>query len=125
MPPEAKRPFERESALAQIGGDEDLLGALLGLLRTHGPELRAAVDQALDAGDLEETARAAHKLAGSVSELHAWPTRDAALDVEAAAEAGDLEAARRAHVHLRAELDRLLIRVTPPQAADDTPREQR
>ncbi len=124
VPPEAKPSWDRESALAHLGGDEDLLAGLIVLLHTHGQEMRAAVGRALTAGDIEAAALAAHKLAGSVANLHAWPTRDAALDVERAAEGGDLHAARDAHVHLSAEFDRLLRSVTPPQSADDTPLEQ-
>jgi HPt (histidine-containing phosphotransfer) domain-containing protein len=83
-----------------------------------------AVGRALAAGDLEATADAAHKLAGAVSNLHAWPTREAALEVEREAERGDLAATREAHEHLRAAFDRLLQSVAPSRDPMDTPLEQ-
>ena len=116
MTPEPLPPYDRARALASLGGDEALLEGLLELLRQNGASMQAAVDDALEAGDLAAAAPAAHRLAGAVANLHARPSRDAALELERAAEAGDLAAATEAHARLRAAFDRLLQSVTPPGA---------
>ncbi len=121
MQSDPKPAYDRDSALAHLGGDEGLLAGLLALLRESGPGMRAAVEGALAAGDLDAAARAAHKLAGAVANLHAWPSRDAALAVERAAEAGNLPAAREAETQLRAEFDRLLESVAPSSPGDAAP----
>jgi two-component system sensor histidine kinase/response regulator len=90
-----------------LDGDEDAVGAVIDIfLRDAGSYLRD-VDDALAAGDRETLMRAAHTLKGTVAIFDALPATDAAIRVELDARRGDLEAARRDAVELRAETERL------------------
>ena len=59
--------FDREFALEQAGGDECLLQELIQLLLDRAPGQLQRVRDAINHGDCQATARAAHLLKGSVS----------------------------------------------------------
>jgi len=103
-----------QSALVRLGGSEEILRQLLGLVRSDAENLIARARSALDLGDLKDVGLAAHNLRGAALNLDATPTVDAAKVLELAADRGDESAAREALATLETvgrelldELDRL------------------
>ncbi|MHC5001943.1 MAG: response regulator [Planctomycetota bacterium] len=86
--------LDRAVALAGLGGDEQLLGEIVELFRKQRPATLASIRDALAAGDHEGAERHAHMLKGSLGTLGATAARAAAARFEAAARAGNAEAAR-------------------------------
>ena len=91
--------FDRASSLEQIGGDPDLLAALVTAHLEQEPRLLKNFDDAVVSGDVVSIRKTAHALASSVSVLCAGRARAAAKEVEAMGlrcELTDVEAGRRA-----------------------------
>jgi len=94
-------------ALASVGGDREFLSEVAGLVQAAWPTLLADIRRALAAGDLcmvERTTRLAKAAARNVSAARAY---ESALRLEAAAQGGQLEAAREAGAQLEREVERL------------------
>jgi HPt (histidine-containing phosphotransfer) domain-containing protein len=100
-------PFHPQALLARVGGDAALAAAMASLFLDEYPRYLTEVRAALVARDAAALAAAAHALKGSVSNFLAPAATQAALRVELAARAGDLESAAIAVRDLEAELSRL------------------
>jgi len=59
--------FDRQQALARLGGLKDLLIEVMQLMQAESPKVHAQIDTALARCDAIELKRAAHTLRGSVS----------------------------------------------------------
>lgn len=93
-------------ALEGVGGKEETLRELAGLMLEGCPRLLEQMRQSLADGDVEELRRAAHTLKGSARLFAAHPTADAALEVEDIGREERL--ADDAVARVQTEVDRLL-----------------
>ncbi len=108
---------ELEAALAAVGGDVALLETIALLFLEQCPLLVAKIRQAIQAGDGDAAAAAAHALAGSLSVLAAPRALEAARRVEQLAACDDrpaLEVARAALEQELAGVVRMLEEFTGP-----------
>jgi two-component system, sensor histidine kinase and response regulator len=80
--------------LDRVENDEELLFDLFALLREDLPASREALQRAIEAGDLHEIERAAHRLKGMLANLSARNTRSLASEIESAARASDVQKIR-------------------------------
>jgi HPt (histidine-containing phosphotransfer) domain-containing protein len=99
--------LDRTLALASVGGDREFLSEVAGLVQAAWPTLLGDIRHALAAGDLgavERTTRLVKAAARNVSAARAYGS---ALRLEAAARAGQLEAARAGGVQLEQEVEKL------------------
>jgi PAS domain S-box-containing protein len=84
-------PIEDPAAVLEaVDGDGNLLRELVNLFHQDSPALRDELRAALAAGDAARLGRAAHKLAGAVSNFHARCTLQVARRLEELARAGKL-----------------------------------
>ena len=88
-------PKELEAALDAVGGDAALLGKIVLLFLEQCPVLTAKIRTAIQAGDGDAAAAAAHTLGGSLSVLSAMRALDAARSVEQLARRRRSRRARR------------------------------
>jgi HPt (histidine-containing phosphotransfer) domain-containing protein len=99
--------IDLDAALERVGGDFDVLREVAGLFLEESPRLMAAVEQALQTGDGQRLARAAHSLKGSVSTFCARQAYEAARALEAAARNENLSQAARDLVRLSSAIQAL------------------
>jgi signal transduction histidine kinase/DNA-binding response OmpR family regulator/HPt (histidine-containing phosphotransfer) domain-containing protein len=95
-------------ALEGVGGNEETLRELVGLMLEECPRLLEQMRRSLADDDVESLRRAAHTLKGSARLFAAHPTADAALEVENLGREDRLADADASVAHLRTEVDRLL-----------------
>src|SRR5215469_6373832 len=74
--------IDLDAALERVGGDFDVLREVAGLFLEESPRLMAAVEQAVQTGDGQRIASAAHSLKGSVSTFCAQRAYEAAGALE-------------------------------------------
>ena len=74
--------------LDRVENDRELLEELIVLFHEDLPESRAALQTAIDGGDLREIERAAHRLKGMLANLSAKHIAALAAEIESAASAG-------------------------------------
>lgn len=74
--------FDRNVALARVGGDVELLKEIAVLFLDDYPKSLSELHQAVESGDARRLERTAHGLKGSVSNFGARPAVDAALQLE-------------------------------------------
>src|SRR5262249_30315009 len=86
----AKGVFNKETALARVGGDVALLRELAELFLRESPALVEAVANAVGKGDVSLLKTAAHALKGSVDNFAAPGAFDAALRLETLGREGNL-----------------------------------
>jgi HPt (histidine-containing phosphotransfer) domain-containing protein len=98
----------RAELLEMVGGDAEVLREIVGLFLEDVPMRLAALADALQAGDLTATYRAAHTLKGAAGNFGVPDIMQAALAVEQHARGGDLAAARQAAAALEDQLARLV-----------------
>jgi HPt (histidine-containing phosphotransfer) domain-containing protein len=79
------------AVLEAVAGDGDLLRELVVLFREDAPALRDELHAALAEKNALRLGRAAHKLAGAVSNFHACRTLSLARRLEELARAGELQ----------------------------------
>ena len=92
--PAAPEPgFDRAYALAQAGGDAELVDDLAELFRVHGPRQLDALREALQRGAAHEGALAAHTLKGSAALFLRRESLDAMNQVEQLGKQGRLDEA--------------------------------
>ena len=89
-------------------GDPQLVSELIDLFRQHLPGQQAKITELLAQGDAAGAALATHRLRGSLANLSALESSQAALRLEEAADRGDLSAARAALTVLGQAIERLL-----------------
>jgi len=101
--------FDVGSALSSVGGDREFLAELVGLIQAAWPTLLADIRDGMARGDLrtvESAARLGQAAARNVSAKRAY---ESALQLEALARKGDLQAVQSASVDLEREVDLLRI----------------
>jgi two-component system, sensor histidine kinase and response regulator len=100
-------PFNRNAALVQVDGDEELLGELAKMFLDELPIQLAALRDAVACGDSKALERTAHALKGAVGNFAARRSFDRARDLEMMGRAGDLAHAREGLAALEESLQRL------------------
>jgi HPt (histidine-containing phosphotransfer) domain-containing protein len=100
---------------ASVGGDESFLAELVGEFLEAAPRQLEALRTGLENADADVVRRAAHTLKGNGRTFGAEELASASQQIEAAAKAGDLDAARAglpdvdaAWDRVRPELERLV-----------------
>ncbi len=106
---EPGRVWDREEALARVGGDTELLADLVRLFCEESPKLVAAVREAVERRDSRALERAAHTLKGSVSNFAARPATETALRLELMGRAGQLDGTAELSRDLEAHIERLKL----------------
>jgi CheY-like chemotaxis protein len=99
--------LDRESALARVGGNLDLLRQLAGVFRDDCARLVPEVREALRQGDPTRLRNAAHTLKGMVSFFDAPGATAAARDLEEMGEEGKLAGADDTLATLVREIERV------------------
>ncbi|HVO97754.1 MAG TPA: Hpt domain-containing protein [Bryobacteraceae bacterium] len=74
--------FDKNVALARVGGDADLLKEIAQLFLADYPKSLSDLREAIEAGDAKRMERAAHGLKGSVANFGARPAVEAAYRLE-------------------------------------------
>jgi HPt (histidine-containing phosphotransfer) domain-containing protein len=92
--------FDKESALARVGDDEELLAELASLFLADYPNNLRAMQEALAGGNPELMERAAHSLKGAAANFGAEIVVREAFELERMARQGDLS-------HANSNLQRL------------------
>lgn len=92
----------------RVPGQPDPVVEILGLFHDDAFAMLATLQQARDAGDLEATRRAAHRLKGAAANLGAHRLVAELAAIEGCADRGDLDGARRGIDALPDVLDRTL-----------------
>jgi two-component system sensor histidine kinase/response regulator len=93
--------------LERVEGDEELLVEMIQLFLDDAPRLMAAMQAALDQGDMPVLERSAHSMKGAAGNLSAHITVAAAAQLENDAKKGDVEASRVDLGRLEGAVDRL------------------
>lgn len=96
--------WNREFALEQTAGDEELLDELLALFKDSSAQDFNQLCRAADAGETEGVIAAAHSIKGAAASLGIEGVRLLALDMETAAREGSVTCA----VEKKMELSELL-----------------
>jgi HPt (histidine-containing phosphotransfer) domain-containing protein len=99
--------FDVGLAMSSVGGDKEFLTELVGIIRAAWPTLLAGIRSGMARGDLctvEKTARLAKAAAKNVSAKRAY---ESALQLEAMACKGDLQAVQSASMDLEREVELL------------------
>ena len=91
----------------RLDGDETLMREVLAIYLEDSPTLLDTLKKALDAGEPESLAKAAHTLKGSSANVAAERLRSQAYELEQKARAGDLEEARRLFPSVQSEFREL------------------
>jgi signal transduction histidine kinase/HPt (histidine-containing phosphotransfer) domain-containing protein len=91
--------------LIRLGNDQALVTEVWKAFRSDAPDKIAALVPVLDSGDLEQAAAQAHSLKGAAANAGATKLRNLAAAIMAAAEAGDLETARKSAGELEAAME--------------------
>jgi len=99
--------WDRESSLARVGNDLELLCEIAQLFVDDAANMLSAIEQAVAAGDAAALGRSAHTLKGCVSNFSAPETFDAALELEKLGRSGDLSTVQESLTRLRRSLDDL------------------
>jgi len=99
---------ESREYLYQQGHDDEIIDQMFEMLLERGPELRNAMQSALDAYDLESLKKSAHSAKGILNTLGIESAAEHALDIEKRVDAGELEAAATAAGLLMGDLSRLV-----------------
>jgi CheY-like chemotaxis protein len=94
-----------------FAGNAALLSDVIDAFSADAPVALSAMHTALDAGDLVALSRAAHKMKGTVGVFTTGPALAAAMDLESAARADDVERAGGALSTLASEIDALTSRL--------------
>jgi HPt (histidine-containing phosphotransfer) domain-containing protein len=99
--------FDVGLALNSVGGEREFLTEVVGLIQAAWPTLMAEIRTGMARGDLctvEKTARLAKSAARNVSAKRAY---ESALQLEAVARKGDLQAVQSASMDLEREVELL------------------
>ena len=99
--------FDREAALEQMGGDEELLVELVEVFLEDLPERLREIREAVARADADGLQRAAHTLKGSVGNFAARAVYETALELENVGKSGDLQSAGEVCARLNAQIDLL------------------
>jgi CheY-like chemotaxis protein/HPt (histidine-containing phosphotransfer) domain-containing protein len=103
--------IDEPALLAGIDGNRQILREIVRLFLGDFPQRLAEIKQAINRGDGEALARAAHTLKGSAGNFAAKTVFAAAQNMEAIGKSGDLGVAKQAFLTLEAELALLAARL--------------
>ncbi len=103
-----KGPVDWDAALAATGGQEELLGRLVGAAREELPQLVERAESSLKDKDSDTLARVAHTLRGSTRYFGAESLATASSELEGAARSSDFARAEKALGKVIPLVDRLL-----------------
>lgn len=104
--------FDYSTLLEAAGGDEALVGELIGIFREQYPTQVSQMENAIRELKPDELHRAAHALRGALGNLGAHGTVDIVLALEHMAINNDLEKADEALVCLKNQLESLAQELT-------------
>ncbi len=104
--------FDRSFALEQAGGDECLLQELIELFLNRAPGQLQRVEDGIDHGDCQATARSAHLLNGSVSHFLEPQALAPLHELERLSKAGLMVEARKQFATVKALIDDLFARMS-------------
>ncbi len=104
-------PIDLASLLRRCIDDVTFCGMILHKFAARSSDQLAALERALESGNAIELAREAHTLQGVAANMSAAAMRSRADDLERAARAGDLSAARKLYAAARGEVDRCRLAV--------------
>jgi two-component system, sensor histidine kinase and response regulator len=90
-PDRAEEILDRETALARVDGDAEIMASLVEIYFTEIDSMMDAVRGAVKTGDPRGVEKAAHRLKGSVSIFGAGAATKTAFELEKAGRSGDLE----------------------------------
>lgn len=105
--------YDPEVALGNVGGDHEVLAAVLEILREQGPSRLDAMERAVEAGEAAALESAAHALKGSASMLGMPTLSRLSLEVETLGADGRMDEAAALLPRLRAALERVLEAIGP------------
>lgn len=112
--PDAEPPvFDRDQALARLGGDHEVLKDIVATLLDEIPRWSDRLEAEIAAGDRASVAQTAHMIKGALANLSAHAARQAAADLEEAAKDAEGPDVGRVFSRLRAELDRATTALRP------------
>jgi HPt (histidine-containing phosphotransfer) domain-containing protein len=100
-------PFDRQSILDRIGGDESLLDEIAELFLSEYPVLLGHIREAVAHGDARRLQESAHSLKGAVSHFGAEPATQAAYQLEILGRRNELQGATEALINLERHLNEL------------------
>lgn len=103
-----ERVFNLEDALARVDKDEELFQTLAELFIEQAPQDMAATQAALDSGDAEALARAAHRMKGAILQFSAPTLFEATKQLEAIGKTGSVEGAPPVCAQVAQELQKLM-----------------
>jgi signal transduction histidine kinase/DNA-binding NarL/FixJ family response regulator/HPt (histidine-containing phosphotransfer) domain-containing protein len=106
-PAEVAHALDMPTALAGLGGNEQLLRKMAGMFLEDCPGHLNAIGEAIASGDSQRLAATAHSLKGATGIFAARAAFEAALRLEQMGRSGDLDQAEQAHEALKAEVDHL------------------
>jgi len=109
--------WDKRAALDRVGGDEDLLREVTGILLADVPAHLQHLRDALGCRDADTVAAEAHKLKGAIGLFEARTGVAATRQLEEMGRAGDLLEAPRILAELEQELHRLVSELTAFQAS--------
>src|SRR5262245_3585585 len=89
--------FDRQASIEQVGGDADLLDALIEAYLGQEPALLASLQSAVEQRDSPSIRKAAHALVSCVSAIGAARSRAAARELEEMARQQQLDHVTDAH----------------------------
>ncbi len=98
--------FDRETALARLGGDEDLLREAVQAFLEDCPRLVSQLREAVDRRDTAAVESAAHAIKGTAAMFSAHATQEAAERLERLGSQGRLAGVEAGAQHLETELER-------------------
>ena len=110
--PAATTRFDFDSLLARCMGNREFVGRILHKFEAKGRNDLKALEQAVQAGDAEVIAFAAHAIKGAAANLSANFLREAAGEMELTARSGDISAAAGQLERVRREFAALMDRVS-------------
>ncbi|MBU2693290.1 MAG: response regulator [Candidatus Eisenbacteria bacterium] len=99
--------FDRDELLDRVMGDEDIVQMIAEEYFIDCPIQIAELYKALSDGDLELIQRRAHTIKGAAASMSAKGMREAACEIEAIANSGNLEAIKPAIERIETELESL------------------
>lgn len=100
--------FNLAEALTRVDEDEDLFYTLAELFVEQAPLDMAAIQAALDAGDAEALARAAHRMKGAILQFSAPTVFEGISQLESLGKAGALDRATTVCARVDQELQKLM-----------------
>jgi HPt (histidine-containing phosphotransfer) domain-containing protein len=103
----ASVPFDRQSILDRIGGDESLLDEIAELFLSEYPVLLGEIREAVAHGDARQLQHSAHSLKGAISHFGAEPATQAAYQLEMIGKRNELQEATEALINLERQLSEL------------------